>query len=91
MLYERTITGVGYSENIRMCLIHCIASACAARHFRHLAKSISNNYTSSFPSLFHPDGTTAISSVYKAELFTQILARNSTLDDSGLVLPSSSL
>ncbi|MPC19900.1 hypothetical protein E2C01_012831 [Portunus trituberculatus] len=48
-------------------------------------KNISNNLTSSFPSLFHPDGTTAISSVSKAELFSQTFTNNSTSDDSGLV------
>ncbi|MPC38994.1 hypothetical protein E2C01_032513 [Portunus trituberculatus] len=54
--------------------------------FWHLAKSISNNFTSSsFPPLFNPDGTTAISSLSKAELFSQTFAKNSTLDDSGLV------
>ncbi|MPC51801.1 hypothetical protein E2C01_045655 [Portunus trituberculatus] len=55
------------------------------RDFWHLAKNISNNFTSSsFPPLFHP----AITSVSKAELFSQTLAKNSTLDDSGLVPPS---
>ncbi|MPC30584.1 hypothetical protein E2C01_023852 [Portunus trituberculatus] len=58
------------------------------RAFWHLAKNISNNFTSSsFPPLFHPDGTTAIYSVSKAELFSQTFAHNSTLDDSGLVPP----
>ncbi|MPC38763.1 hypothetical protein E2C01_032277 [Portunus trituberculatus] len=55
----------------------------------HLAKNISNNFTSSFfPPLFHPDGTTAISSFSKGELFSQTFAHNSNLDDSGLVAPS---
>ena len=59
------------------------------RDFWHLANSISNNFTSSsFPPLFQPDGTTAISSISKAELFAQTFAKNSTLDDSGLVPPS---
>ncbi|MPC31160.1 hypothetical protein E2C01_024439 [Portunus trituberculatus] len=50
---------------------------------------ISNNFTSSsFPPLFHPDGTTAVSSVFKAELFSKTIANNSTLDDSVLVPPS---
>ncbi|MPC24675.1 hypothetical protein E2C01_017762 [Portunus trituberculatus] len=57
--------------------------------FWHLAKNISNNFiSSSFPPLFHPDGTTAISFVSKAELSSQTFAKNSTLDDSGLVPPS---
>ncbi|MPC12592.1 hypothetical protein E2C01_005295 [Portunus trituberculatus] len=38
--------------------------------------------------LFRPDGTTAISYVSKAELFSQTFANNSTVDDSGLVPPS---
>ena len=59
------------------------------RDFWHLAKNISNNFTSSsFPPLFHADGTTAITSISKAELFAQTFANNSTLDDSGLVPPS---
>ncbi|MPC59035.1 hypothetical protein E2C01_053050 [Portunus trituberculatus] len=54
--------------------------------FWHLAKNISNTFTSSsFPPLFHHAGTTALSSVSKAELFSQTFAKNSTLDDSGLV------
>ena len=59
------------------------------RDFWHLAKNISNNFTSSsFPPLVQPDGTNAISSISKAELFAQTFANNSTLDDSGLVPPS---
>ena len=59
------------------------------RDFWHLAKNISCNFaSSSFPPLFHPDGSTAISSASKAELFAQTFAKNSTLDDSGLVPPS---
>ena len=59
------------------------------RDFWHLANNISNNFSfSSFPPMILPDGTTAISSISKAELFTHTFARNSTLDDSGLVPPS---
>ncbi|MPC69949.1 hypothetical protein E2C01_064183 [Portunus trituberculatus] len=59
------------------------------RDFWHLAKNISNNFTSSFfPPLFHPDGTTAISSVSKAKLYSQTFAHISTLYDSGLISPS---
>ena len=36
----------------------------------------------------HPDGSTAVSSISKAELFAQTFAHNSTLDDSGLIPPS---
>ena len=38
---------------------------------------------SSFPLSLQPDGSTAISSFSKAELFTQTFATNSTLDDTG--------
>ena len=49
-------------------------------------KNISNNFISpSFPPLFHPDGTTAITSGSKVELFPQTFTNNPTLDDSGLV------
>ena len=54
-----------------------------------LPKNISNNFTSSsFRPLVQPDGTIAISSISKAELFTQTFDKNSTLNDSGLVPPS---
>ncbi|MPC58920.1 hypothetical protein E2C01_052932 [Portunus trituberculatus] len=53
--------------------------------FWHLAKNIPNNFiSSSFPPFLHPDGTTAITSVSKAQTF----AYTSTLDDSELILPS---
>ena len=38
--------------------------------------------------MLNPDGTIAISSISKAELFAQTFAGNFTLDDSGLVSPS---
>ena len=38
--------------------------------------------------MLHQDGTTAVSSVSKAELFAQTFACNSTLDDTGLIPPS---
>ena len=42
------------------------------RDFWHLAKNISNNFTSSsFPPLVQPDDTNAISSITKAKLFAQ--------------------
>ncbi|MPC21099.1 hypothetical protein E2C01_014072 [Portunus trituberculatus] len=40
--------------------------------------------SSSFLPLFHPDGTTASSSLSTAELFSQTFAKNSTLNNSGL-------
>ena len=43
--------------------------------FWPLAKNITNNFTSlSFPPLLQPDGTNAIASISKAELFVQTLA-----------------
>ena len=66
-----------------------LAAANSPRDFWHLAKNISNNFTfSSFPRMSHPDGSTAVSSISKAELFAQTFAHNSTLDDSGLIPPS---
>ncbi len=41
---------------------------------------------SSFPPLLNPDGSTAVSSISKAELFSQTFCNNSTLDDSGIFL-----
>ncbi|MPC80046.1 hypothetical protein E2C01_074610 [Portunus trituberculatus] len=49
-----------------------LSNSNSPRDFWHLAKNISNNFTfSSFPPLFYPDSITAISSVSKAELFSQ--------------------
>ena len=61
----------------------------SSRDFWHLANNISNNFSSSsFPPMLHPDGSTAVSSTSKAELFAQTFAKNSTLADEGLVPPS---
>ena len=49
---------------------------------------MSNNFRSSFPALFHPDGNSTITPVSKAELFSQTFANNSILDDFWLVPPS---
>ena len=66
-----------------------LLSSNSPRDFWHLAKNISNNFSSSsFPPLFQPDGNTSVTSISKAELFANTFARNSTLDDSGLVPPS---
>ncbi|MPC67112.1 hypothetical protein E2C01_061278 [Portunus trituberculatus] len=55
----------------------------------HLAKNIFNNFAfSSFPPLFHPHGTTAISSVSTAKLFYQTFVNNSIFDNSGVIPPS---
>ena len=43
-----------------------LSNSTSLRDFWHLAKYISNNFTSSsFPLLLHPDGTATITSVYK--------------------------
>ena len=56
----------------------------SSRDFWHLANNISNNFTAlSFPPLLQPDGSTAVSSFSKAELFAQTFATNSILDDTG--------
>ena len=66
-----------------------LSNSNSPRDFWQLAKNISNNFSSSsFPPMFHPDGSTAVSSISKAELFAQTFANNSSLDDSGLVPPS---
>ena len=66
-----------------------LSNSNSPRDFWHLAKNISSNFTSSsFPPMSHPDGSTAVSSISKAELFAQTFAENSTLDDSGLIPPS---
>ncbi len=60
-----------------------------SRDFWHLAKKISSNFTSSsFPPLLNPDGSTAVSSISKAELFSQTFSNNYTLDDSGHIPPT---
>ena len=66
-----------------------LSSSNSPRDFWHLAKSNFNNFSSSsFPPLLHPDGTSAVYSVSKAEPFAQTFADNSTLDDSGFGFPS---
>ena len=59
-------------------------------HFWHLANNITNNFTSAcFSPLIQPDGSTTVSffSSSKVELFAQTFATNSTLDDTGHILP----
>ncbi|MPC59353.1 hypothetical protein E2C01_053371 [Portunus trituberculatus] len=66
-----------------------LSNSNSPRDFWDPAKIISNNFASfSLSPLFHPDGTTAMSSVSNSELFSQTFADNSTLDDSGFVRPS---
>jgi len=60
------------------------------RDFWDQVKNISNNFSFSCSTpLFNSDDTTAVSFISKAELFAQSFAENSTLDDSGLIPPSS--
>ncbi|MPC44130.1 hypothetical protein E2C01_037794 [Portunus trituberculatus] len=99
-LYSHFLSKAGCCVYVRSNVLTCSrAHALASSEFStiwlsrndlwQLAKNISNNFTSlSFPPLFHPDGTTAISSVSNAELLCQTFAINSTLDVSGLVTPS---
>ena len=66
-----------------------LAQSNSPRDFWHLAKNISNNFSSSsFPPMLHSDGTTTISSISKAELIAQTFANSSTLADTGLVPPT---
>lgn len=68
-----------------------LASSNSSTDFRHLAKKISNNFTtSSLPPLLNLDGRTAVTSICKAEPFAQAFSKNSTLDDSGHILPTHS-
>ncbi len=58
------------------------------KNFWHLAKNISPNFTSSsFPPLIALDGSTAVTSISKAELFAQTFSKNSSLDESGHIPP----
>ena len=69
---------------------HELSHSNSSRSFWHLTKNLCNNFTSSsFPPLFHSDGSVAVSSPDKAELFAQTFSSNSTLDDSGAVPPFS--
>ena len=56
------------------------------RDFWHIANNISNNFTSSFfPPLLQPEGSIAVSSFSKTEIFAQTIATSSTLDDTGYI------
>ena len=64
-----------------------LTNSSSFRDFWHLSNNISNNFTSSaFSDLLQSDGSTAISSFSKAELFIQTVAINSTLDSTGHIL-----
>ena len=59
--------------------------------FWHLANNISNDSTSSsFSHLIQLDGSIAVSSFSKAELFVQTFTKNSNMDDTGHIPPTSS-
>lgn len=47
--------------------------------------TFSTFFSSTFPPLFQPDGTTGTSCTSQAEYYAQTFAINSTLDDSGLL------
>ena len=65
-----------------------LSSSSTDRSFWSLAKGISNNFCrSTFPSLFRPDGTIAVSPIDKASLFGSRFSSNSTLDDSNIPSP----
>ena len=66
---------------------HSWQSLLTSLHASSLPLSSNSQQEASTP-LAQPDGTNAISSISKAELFAQTFANNSTLDDSGLVPPS---
>ena len=63
---------------------HNLSKFNSFRNFWHLANNISNNFTP----LLQPDGSTAVSSFSKAELFAQTFATNSSLDDTGRIFPT---
>ncbi len=60
-----------------------LCSSDSSKNFWQMTKSVSNNLTfSSFPPLLNPDGSTAVTSISKTELFTQTFSADSTLDNS---------
>lgn len=59
------------------------------KYFWHLARNISTSFTSlSFPPFSNPDCTRVVTSVSKAEPFSQLFSANSTLDDLGHTHPT---
>ncbi|KAL7644718.1 UNVERIFIED_CONTAM: hypothetical protein RMT77_004531 [Armadillidium vulgare] len=64
-----------------------LSGTSSSRPLWHFAKNVNSYFaSSSFPPLVSPDGTTAVLTSSKAELFAQTFASNSTLDDSELFL-----
>ncbi len=58
--------------SVTNCPIHSYTICNSSRDFWDIPKNISSKFTSSsFPPLLNPDGSTAVSSVSKAELFSQ--------------------
>ena len=55
----------------------------SSRDFWHLTNNISKNFLSPLPPLLQLDGSTAVSSFFKAEILAQTFATNSSLDDTG--------
>ena len=65
-----------------------LSNSDSSRDFWHLTNNISNNFTSSFPPLLQPDGSTAVSSFSKAKPLAQTFGTNSILDDNGHIPPT---
>jgi len=60
----------------------------SSKSFWSLSKQITRNFAhSSFPPLFHSDGTVASSPLEKANIFAHKFASNSSVDDSGIPHP----
>ncbi|KAL7647827.1 UNVERIFIED_CONTAM: hypothetical protein RMT77_001436 [Armadillidium vulgare] len=67
-----------------------LSGSSSSRPFWHFAKNVNSNFaSSSFPPLVSSDGTTAILTSTKDELFAHTFASNSNLDDSGAIPPPS--
>ncbi len=63
-----------------------LANSNSSKDFWHLAKNISNNFTSfTFPPLCNSNCSTDVTFIFKAELFAHTFSANSTLNDSGHV------
>ncbi len=60
-----------------------LSSSNSSKDFWHLTKNISNNFTSYFPLLLNPDGTTAVTCISKTEQIVHTFSANFALDDTG--------
>src|SRR6201990_810178 len=67
-----------------------LSGSTSSRPFWHFAKNVNSNFaSSSFSPLISSDGSIAVFHSFKAELFAQTFASNSTLADSGAVFTPS--